>query len=83
MVTILERILEPVLEAMPVDFARQLLSLRADRELQARVDELRTKANSGQISPMELDEYDEFIEALDIVAMLQLKAKKCLSNHGL
>jgi biopolymer transport protein ExbD len=64
---------------MPPEFARKLLNLRADNELQARIDELRTKANSGNISSDEALEYQEFVEAVDIISLLQLKARKILS----
>lgn len=77
--TILDKMLQPATDEMPPEFARKLLSLRADNDLQARIDELRTKANSGNISSDEALEYQEFVEAVDIISLLQLKARKILS----
>jgi biopolymer transport protein ExbD len=77
--TILDKMLQPATDEMPPEFARKLLNLRADNELQARIEELRTKANSGNISSDETLEYQEFVEAVDIISLLQLKARKILS----
>lgn len=77
--TILDKMLQPATDEMPPEFARKLLNLRADNDLQARIDELRTKANSGNISSDEALEYQEFVEAVDIISLLQLKARKILS----
>ncbi len=77
--TILAKILEPALEAMPVEFARVLLNLRVEESLQSRIEILRYKANAGQLSIDEKQEYDEFVSAVDVLSLLQLKAKKILA----
>ena len=48
--TILDKMLQPATDEMPPEFARKLLGLRADAELQSRIDELRLKANQGRTS---------------------------------
>ncbi len=55
--TILDKMLQPATDQMPPEFARTLLELRASDDLQARIEELRGKANSGQISGDEELEY--------------------------
>jgi 3-mercaptopyruvate sulfurtransferase SseA len=77
--SILDKMLQPATDQMPPEFARQLLDLRASEDLQARIEELRGKANSGQISGEEELEYKEFVEAVDIISLLQSKARKILS----
>jgi hypothetical protein len=59
-----------------------LLDLRADGDLRARMDDLRAKANSGVITSEEDTEYKEFIEAIDILSILQLKARRIVSSHS-
>ncbi|MEQ1831103.1 MAG: hypothetical protein ABL921_34470 [Pirellula sp.] len=71
--------LQPATDEMPPEFARKLLGLRADQELQARMEELRLKANAGNISSDEELEYKEFVEAIDIISLLQAKARRILS----
>ncbi len=77
--TILDKMLQPATDEMPPEFARKLLSLRADTELQSRIEELRSKANMGNISSDEELEYKEFVEAVDIISLLQAKARRILS----
>lgn len=49
-------------------------------EFQARLDELADKANEGTLSADEAREYDTYIELMDFVALLRLKARACVSN---
>ena len=47
----------------------------------ARIDELRRKANEGTLTPDEDAEYKNFVESLDIVSIMQAKAKRFLSRR--
>jgi hypothetical protein len=44
-------------------------------EFQARLDTLAEKANEGTLSPEEAREYDTYIEYMDFIALLRLKAR--------
>ncbi|XZE18387.1 hypothetical protein SH449x_003679 [Pirellulaceae bacterium SH449] len=79
--TILDKMLQTVTDQMPPDFARKLLELRADEEFIVRIDELRSKANAGQLTESEDQEYREIVEAIDIISLLQAKAKSVLSAN--
>ena len=48
--TILGRMLEPVSEALSVDVAKRLLQAKADPIAEARLAELRSKSNEGELS---------------------------------
>ncbi len=74
----LDRMLEPVTDAMSREFAQKLIDLRVDKALQARVEELRRKANDGSISADEDAEYKDFVEAVDVISVLQAKARQVL-----
>ena len=78
--SILDQMLQPATDQMPPDFARKLLDLRASPELLARIENLRAKANSGEMSHDEELEYKEFVEAVDIISLLQNKARKILAS---
>jgi hypothetical protein len=49
-------------------------------EFQARLDELAEKANEGMLSPEEAREYDKYIEYMDFVALMRLKARVRVSS---
>jgi hypothetical protein len=56
-----------------------VVELRADPETQARIDELAKKANDGLLSATEKTEYEGYVEAIDVVSILQAKARKVLA----
>jgi hypothetical protein len=78
----LNRFLEPVTDAFTPETARQFAGLRANAELQAHVDDLARKANDGTITPDEDAEYKALIDAADLIAVLQLKARRFLQKYS-
>ena len=62
-VSYLDRLPEPLTQISTPRMASVLLELRADSELEAHIDELRLKANSGTLAPAEEAEYRDFFEA--------------------
>jgi hypothetical protein len=63
------------------DVARQLVEIRPDPETQARIDDLAERANDGSLSVAERTEYEGYVEAIDLVSILQAKARKVLSGR--
>jgi hypothetical protein len=80
-VDILSRLLEPVGEMMPVSFAKQLAGMQADPEIQARIDELADRANDGVLTAEERAEYEAYIDAIDVISILQAKARAVLASQ--
>lgn len=78
----LDRLLDPLTEAFTPKMASALLELRADSELEAHIDELREKANAGTLTPAEDAEYKEFVEALDLISIMQAKARRYLARRS-
>jgi hypothetical protein len=78
--SIFDRLLRPVGNHMPLEFAQYLVDLRAAPDVQARVDELADKCNEGQLSAAERDEYDRYIQANFLIGALQRLAKRVLAN---
>ena len=76
----LDRMLQPVTEAMSPEFANTLVGLRADDELLAQIEILRGKANQGTMTAEEEAEYREFVEAVDVISILQSKARRVLAK---
>ena len=79
---ILDRLLEPVGRRLSAKAARELASLRADEEAQARVRELAEKCNEGTLSADERAEYEACVMAASIVAILQAKARARLARSA-
>ena len=71
----LAKILDPVAHCFTPEVAKRVAELRADPAVQARVDELAEKCNEGAITPEEMAEYDAYIQAMDVVAVLQKKGR--------
>lgn len=69
-------------DVLTPEVARGLAGLRASPELLEDVEELRRKANEGTLTPEEDAAYKEFVEALDVVSIIQSKARQFLSRHG-
>ena len=76
----LDRMLRPVTEAMSPEFANKLISLRADEELLSHVEQLRGKANLGTMTAEEEAEYRDFVEAVDVISILQAQARRVLAK---
>ncbi len=77
---VLDRIFEPVSRCLTPEVAFKLVQLRADLEVQARIEELAEKANEGQLSPEEYAEYETYVEAIDFIGILQAKARAILEK---
>lgn len=78
----LNRVLDPLAASLNSEAARSILDLRIDPEIQARVAVLAERANEGELTPEERDEYLSYIEAADMLAIFKLKAKKHLETNG-
>ena len=78
----LDRFLEPVTDAFTPEFAQTVVNLKADAETQSEIDELREKANKGTLTAEEDAAYKEFVEAVDVISILQSKARQYLAKHS-
>jgi hypothetical protein len=67
--------LDPVGQALNGSAAQAFLSLRADSEVQARIDDLADRCNEGGLTPAEQAEYESLIAAAGVISILQAKAR--------
>ncbi len=77
---VLDRLLDPVTECLTPEVARALVNLRARPEVQARIDELAEKSGEGDLTPVERLEYRQIIDAIDLISVLQAKARVLLTR---
>ena len=75
-----ERVLAAVGECLDRQSAEALLRLRADSEMQGRIEELADKCSEGRLSLEERDEYEALIRVGNFVAILQAKARRLLAE---
>jgi hypothetical protein len=79
---IIDRLLDPVGLCLTPEVAQALVKLRADPIAQARVDELADKCNEGQMTAAERSEYETYVWASRIIAVLQAKSRALLSRSS-
>ena len=75
-----ERVLAAVGQCLDRQSAEALLRLRADREMQGRIEELADKCTEGRLTSEERDEYEALIRVGNFVAVLQAKARRLLAE---
>lgn len=81
-ITYLDRMLEPVTRCFTPEVANKLMQIQVDPELQARIDELADKCTEDEISNEEKAEYETYVRAGNLIAILQAKARRILAEHG-
>jgi methyl coenzyme M reductase beta subunit len=78
----LDRFLDPVAACFTPQVAERIAGLRLDPDLVARIEFLAEKANEGTLTAEEDDEYKDYVEGGDMLALLQAKARRFLRQHG-
>jgi hypothetical protein len=77
---VLERLLEPVTQSLNIEAARKLIRIKADAVTQAHVDALARKCNEGDMTAEEHAEYERYVSAGTLIAILQAKARLLLAK---
>ena len=80
--SILAQLLEPLGHCLTPKLAQRIAELRTTPEAQARIDELADKCNEGELTPEEVAEYDSYVDAIDLIAVLQAQARDVLRAHS-
>lgn len=65
----------PLFALLTPEQTRRLAELQGDRDLADRLEELAEKANEGELSAAEREEYEAYIEANNLLAVLQAEAR--------
>lgn len=72
-------LLESVADCFTQDTAKALIALRQEDRVRKTMQSLGKKASVGKLTESEANEYDALIEASDLIASLQLKARRRLT----
>ena len=81
-INILDRLLEPVSRSLNPASAKALAEMEADPVAAARVAFLADKCNEGTLTVMEQREYETYVRAGTLTAILKAKARLYLKNHA-
>jgi len=74
------RLLDTVAECLTPDVARALVNLPSQPDVQAQIDEFAEKSTAGVLTPAEQAEYRDIAHALDLINILQEKARERLAT---
>lgn len=77
----LGRLLEPLADCLPPEVAVKVADLRTDDVMQARIDYLAEQANEGLLTKEEREEYAGYLQAIDVITVLQAKARSQLRKR--
>jgi hypothetical protein len=77
-----DRFLDPVTACFTPQVAERIAALRLDAELTVRIELLAQKANEGKLTSEEDEEYKDYVEGGDMLALIQAKARRFLKQHG-
>jgi hypothetical protein len=79
---VLEQVFDSLADCITPDVARRIEEIQLDPRAQERIDELAAKANFGTLTPEERAQYEDFIEAIDLLAIFQAKARVALARKS-
>lgn len=76
---VLEKLLDPLARSFTPEMARVIAEFQADPSTQALVDDLARKCNEGELTEREKLDYEAYVRAGNLVAVLKAKAKAALA----
>ena len=75
-----ERLLRSLVDCMTPECARQMLQLKPDPQLVARVEKLGNKSNAGTLTEREQEEYERYVRYGTLLDIIHAKARLLLKN---
>jgi hypothetical protein len=77
----LDRLLEPLAASLSPEVAAKVADLRADEAMQIRIDYLAERSTESLLTAEEREEYAGYLHAIDVIAVLQAKARSLLRKQ--
>jgi hypothetical protein len=77
--SVLDQLVTPLGECLTPESSRRLLAIKANPQLQARVDDLAKRHTQGLLTPEERAEYGGYVYFDTFVAILKSKARQLLA----
>lgn len=79
----LATILDPIVGCFTREVAQRVAAIQAAPEVQARLDALAEKSNEGLLTAEKIAEYGAYIQAMDLVAVLQHQTRARFAQESL
>jgi hypothetical protein len=76
------KVLDSLTDCLTPEVAQRIVEIRVAPQVQARADELAVRANEGSLTAEERAQYEQFIDAMDILAIFQARARFLLSQRS-
>lgn len=76
----LDRLVGPLCDCLTPESARRLVALKADPQLQARVNYLAERSREGLLTSEERAEYGDYVSFGTFIAILKSTARQLLAN---
>jgi len=76
----LDLFLDPLAACLTPEVALRIANLETDERTRSRLEELRKRANEGQLSSSERSEYQELVEGHELLAIFKAKACSVLES---
>lgn len=76
--TLLKDFLAPLGDCLDAESARRLVEMRPDPAVDRRIAEFASKANEGELTEQERQDYEALVNAMDFVSILKIKARQRL-----
>jgi hypothetical protein len=80
--SILDQVLDPLANSVTPESAERILQFRLDSKTRDRIDDLAAKAGEGALSEAERMEYSAFVDAMDLVGVLQAKVRDAMARQA-
>ena len=79
--TVLDDVLGPLVrECFTPEVARHVAEYKADNKIEARLDELSAKCTEGKLTAEEQSEYEDFVQAIELISIIQAKARALIEK---
>jgi hypothetical protein len=79
---ILDQVLDPLTNSLTRESAEHILQFRLDSKTRDRIDDLAAKAGEGTLSEAERTEYTGFVDAIDLVGVVQAKVRDAMARQA-
>ena len=74
--------LAPIAGCLTRGSAQRLVRLQLDAATRRKIQTLAGKANAGLLTDAEKSEYFDYVEGMDLIGILQAKARKVLARQA-
>jgi hypothetical protein len=78
----LDRLLDPITECFTREVAERVGRLQLDQSVLDKLADFAERSNRGELSEAEVAEYRELVEVLDLIGIMQAKARRMAGVRG-